>query len=475
MASTCNKSFSSNYMLLNPEEASLLELGKILFSRDIGKRKFVDCPDEVRREPLGRRWVIFISVLAMKLLKVVAKPMASFGSGVEYWLNLLSENGGFFRLILNSFTGKVKHPERTSASFLSFIGNIDKRIELDSQISPDDKRYHSALSIMAAKASYENEDHIKYVVEDRWKMDFLGFYDLWNDYQEKATTQAFLLQDQKDTIIVSFRGTEPFDADAWSSDFDLSWYELPGVGRIHGGFMKALGLQKCQGWPQDQDDNKQETAYYAIRKMLIERLQKNDKAKFIVTGHSLGGALAILFPAVLAVHEESFLLERLEGIYTFGQPRVGDENFGEFMKKVIENYKINYYRFVYSYDLVPRLPYDDSTFMFKHFGTCVYYNSYYQGQVLAEEPDKNYFSIIWMIPKFINACRELIRSFTIPYTKGPKYKEGGLLRMFRVIGLITAGLPAHCPPDYINSTRLGPSDVFVSTSSSNGQKMLKMQ
>ncbi|CAI9777460.1 unnamed protein product [Fraxinus pennsylvanica] len=116
---------------------------------------------------------------------------------------------------------------------------------------------------------------------------------------------------------------------------------------------------------------------------------------------------------------------------------------------------------VYSFDLVPRLPYNDSTFMFKHFGTCVYYNSFYQGKIVAEEPDKNYFSLRWLIPKIINALWELIRSFIIPYIGGADYEEGGFLRLLRVIGLLTARLPAHCPQDYVNATRLGPLDVYL--------------
>ena len=152
-----------------------------------------------------------------------------------------------------------------------------------------------------------------------------------NEFQEKATTQAFIFHDKSedhDTYVVAFRGTEPFDADAWCSDVDISWFELPSVGRIHGGFLKALELQKKLGWPKEiqKDDTHPPVAYYAIRDILKEHLSVNDKAKFIVTGHSLGGALAILFPAVLFFHDESCCWRGWKGFTHLGNQELAMEH-----------------------------------------------------------------------------------------------------------------------------------------------------
>lgn len=66
--------------------------------------------------------------------------------------------------------GRVIVPDKNSASFLSFTGNVDKRVELERSIKYGDERYYAALSMMAAKASYENKAYIETIVTQNWKV-----------------------------------------------------------------------------------------------------------------------------------------------------------------------------------------------------------------------------------------------------------------------------------------------------------------
>ena len=103
-------------------------------------------------------------------------------------------------------------------------------------------------------------------------------------------------------IIVAFRGTD--DADDWRRNFKA----IPaatGLGIVHAGFLegyRALSLQ-------------------VIRAVTAAR--DNDQAVWL-TGHSLGGAMA-----VLAAPELHAATKRLDGIVTFGQPPVGYPAFAE--------------------------------------------------------------------------------------------------------------------------------------------------
>ncbi|CAM8998799.1 unnamed protein product [Rhodiola kirilowii] len=456
-----NEDFCKDFMTLNPQETGFLDLLRLLYCENLKERSFVSCSEENRLVDFERRWIIFISILVQKVLFSGRKVLACIGCLVDTWLNLLSLNGGFFQLLFKSLVGRVELPNRYSPSYSSLIGNWDPRRDLDEKIKPEDPRYISQLCIMAAKIAYENEAYIENTVKQHWKMAYLGYYKFYNAYMDDYKTRAFICHDQSTNpglIILSFKGTSPFNALEWITNFDISWYKFEDIGKVHVGFMKALGLQKLNGWPKDISKDTPPYAYYTLREKLKQILKEFKDAKFVITGHSLGAALAILFVAVLMFHEEEELLERLEGVYAFGQPRVGDREFGGFMSRKMEEYEVRYCRYVYCNDLVPRLPIDDKALMFKHFGPCLYFNSCYKEKVMRDEPDKNYFSLWWYIPKVFNAWWELIRGFILPWRFGPEYKENWVMKLVRLFGLLLPGVPNHIPRDYVNSMRLGTRD-----------------
>ncbi|XP_038896693.1 triacylglycerol lipase OBL1-like [Benincasa hispida] len=244
-------------------------------------------------------------------------------------------------------------------------------------------RYYSALTIMASKLAYKDHSLIYSVVTQCWKMDLIGCFNFRNDFLETGSTHAFMFEDKsKDVTVVAFKGTSLFDPTDWMIDSNFSFHGVDGVGLIHYGFMQALGYQKNTGWPKDLPKlAHHDFAYYALRRKLRHIAKSNHNAKFIITGHSLGGALATLFVTLLAHHKETTLLRKIQGVYTYGQPRLGDQNFAQFMVKAIETYDIKYYRYVYSFDLVPRVPFNCTISNYKHFGGCIFFNCFYNGKL----------------------------------------------------------------------------------------------
>ncbi|RWV91164.1 hypothetical protein GW17_00046571 [Ensete ventricosum] len=384
--------------------------------------------------------------------------MASEGDGFSDYMVLRPDKAGVSDLLRLLYSSKVAENESVDCP-------------VDTQIGEWRRRWAIFISLLLQKTLLLWRTPLAWLGSalEFWLnllMDNHGFNLLQcdtTDYQERHSSEAFVFNDKSadtELIVVAFRGTEPFDAVQWCTDFDFSWYEIPNVGKVHGGFMKALGLQKKHGFPKDlpqSSEKRPSYAYYDLREKLREVLRRKEKAKFLVTGHSLGGALAILFPSILALHGEEWLLSRLEGVYTFGQPRVGDLKFGEFVEQHLDKPKKRYFRYVYCNDIVPRVPYDDSALLFKHFGTCIYFNSLYKGKVVKEEPNKNYFSLWTVVPKYMNSGWEFIRGFLIGYVKGQDYKEGWFMRSMRLVALVAPGLTPHTPQDYVNCTRLGAS------------------
>jgi triacylglycerol lipase len=93
-------------------------------------------------------------------------------------------------------------------------------------------------------------------------------------------------------------------------------------------------------------------SYMSVRSKVHQYLNAHNgfTPTVIVTGHSLGGAIATL----CAVDVQYNFSDKITGIalYSFGAPRVGNRSFQESFNRRVPNS----YRFVYGMDMVPALP-----------------------------------------------------------------------------------------------------------------------
>lgn len=100
--------FCSSYFLVDPTKASVLDLLLLLFFPNLTNTGFIDSPPDTLksvRRTFATRWIIVLAVLIQKILMLLRKPFASIGRFLTYWPNLLTANGGFFKLILHVLTG----------------------------------------------------------------------------------------------------------------------------------------------------------------------------------------------------------------------------------------------------------------------------------------------------------------------------------------------------------------------------------
>ena len=130
-------------------------------------------------------------------------------------------------------------------------------------------------------------------------------------------SEAFITVADDGTAYVVFRGTQNFhDVLTDIAFWPVAW---SGAGRVHWGFRK--------GWS-------------IVEKAIADWFADNQPSRIVVTGHSLGGALATLFAAQYSSAE----------LVTFGCPLVGNAAFtAQFAGRRVQRYRN-------CCDLVPRVP-----------------------------------------------------------------------------------------------------------------------
>ena len=127
-------------------------------------------------------------------------------------------------------------------------------------------------------------------------------------------------------VVVAFRGSAA--ALDWFLNIDALFVEQP-FGRLHGGF-----------WP----------CAHSIVDQIAVLDQRVDKADLYITGHSKGGAVALIVAQLLAL--QGWVAR---GVYVFGCPRVGD---GAWRASYLSNEGLaaNTWRITNQEDIVARLP-----------------------------------------------------------------------------------------------------------------------
>jgi hypothetical protein len=168
------------------------------------------------------------------------------------------------------------------------------------------------------------------------------------DVFDSQGTQAVLAR-RADLSVLAFRGTESEDPTDLFTDarfLQTEWTVGGAVtGRVHTGFARGLEVV----WPQVSAPLRQVTS-------------------LVVTGHSLGAALATLAASrVPTAH-----------LYTFGSPRVGDGAFCNAVSGIAHE------RYVHCCDVVTRVPPEGVAPPYRHAGTFMYIDG--AGTVVVNPP-----------------------------------------------------------------------------------------
>ena len=195
--------------------------------------------------------------------------------------------------------------ESTFADLVSDLAGISSASDIET-------RLRSFLESLEKSA----EDHLQTLKD----VLALAEFEYINSYNEVGT-QAFLARRRDNSMLVlAFRGTEINPQDI-KADLKAQLHPLEGDEKVHKGFLDAFN---------------------AVRKDILTDLEKIEGPPLYITGHSLGGALAVVATRILGSDSHG-------ACYTFGGPRVGNLSTAEQIKTPI-------YRVVNSADIVPRLP-----------------------------------------------------------------------------------------------------------------------
>jgi hypothetical protein len=162
---------------------------------------------------------------------------------------------------------------------------------------------------------------------------------------------AYLLQSRCGRVaILCYRGTEPANLGNWFGDADVGSETIELGGErlmVHAGFYRNV---RATRWPV------LELLHAAARGQSLADVSARTAhplEALYIAGHSLGGAMAVLFALGLAGQEEHRIVEqKLRAVYTFGQPLVA----GAAPPEIAATAGRKLFRHILGRDIIPSLP-----------------------------------------------------------------------------------------------------------------------
>ena len=159
-----------------------------------------------------------------------------------------------------------------------------------------------------------------------------------------GTTQSFVFVNHEN-VICAFRGTQGTALWDWVTDIRFTRKRLSGAyGRFHRGFLDAANTVYSQ--------------HYARARIL------GRDRRIWLTGHSLGAGIALSQLALLGARQPKALL-RIEGVVTFGGPRITNKEGERWMEQL----PVDIVNFQAVGDRICHLP--PKVFGYKHVGSVV--------------------------------------------------------------------------------------------------------
>jgi len=285
---------------------------------------------------------LLVLLLASVLLESHAAPVHSGTRTVRYYADESSYAQG--EAPLGSFPElPTEHPPANFSAWPS-SGNFDQEILLP--------------FVSFARAAYCPQE---LVADWNWVACEPKVTDVQVYTDDKTDTQAYVAYFRgnifkRSKVVVSFRGSQSMTNWMYNLQFgELAPYPHCVGCRVHGGFY--------QSWKSVEWDVTQQ----------VKGLLANDThAELYITGHSLGGALAVLCAAHLAyvdpvLYNQTAL--QVAGVFTFGEPRVGNLAFHNFYSQGAQvSWRLTHWK-----DPVPHMP--PSLFGYHHIVNEVFFNN----------------------------------------------------------------------------------------------------